>query len=217
MPDQAPPPGRLPSGRHGLTPEAVAAAQRERLVRSMAEVVAQRGYAATSVAHVLEHAGVSRRTFYEQFPDKAACFMAALEVSVAVLHHEVSTAYETPGTWARRAARGIVALLRTVAEHPAYARTCIVEVLAAGPEALERYGSAIGSFLPFLEDGLEQDPGLPPELPSFVAGGVVHLLYGHIVAGDVERLPGEAPTFVRLALQPYVGAAKAARQASASV
>src|SRR5882724_3806888 len=65
---------RLPSGRHGLAREAVVASQRGRLLDAMAEVVAEKGYQATTVADVVERAGVSRRTFYEQFPDREACF-----------------------------------------------------------------------------------------------------------------------------------------------
>src|SRR5258706_9322051 len=63
-------PSRLPSGRHGLTREAVVASQRGRLVDAMAQVVAEKGYPAATVADVGERAGGSRRTFYEQFADK---------------------------------------------------------------------------------------------------------------------------------------------------
>ncbi|MCZ7630823.1 MAG: TetR/AcrR family transcriptional regulator [Microthrixaceae bacterium] len=41
------------------------------------EAMAEHGYAATSVAHILGRAGVSRTTFYELFDDKADCFLAA--------------------------------------------------------------------------------------------------------------------------------------------
>ena len=51
----------------------------------MAQVVAEKGYAATTVADVVERAGVSRRTFYEQFADKEACFLAAYDVGLAVV------------------------------------------------------------------------------------------------------------------------------------
>ena len=78
-------PNRLPSGRHGLPRETVAASQRARMIDAMAAVVAEKGYAATTVADVVERAGVSRRTFYEQFADKEACFLAAYEVGLAVV------------------------------------------------------------------------------------------------------------------------------------
>src|SRR5438105_1831196 len=85
---------RLPSGRHGLTREAVVASQRSRLIDAMAQVVAERGYPATTVADVVERAGVSRRTFYEQFADKEACFLAAYDVGLTAVLGRIKEAVE---------------------------------------------------------------------------------------------------------------------------
>ncbi len=49
---------------------------------AMAEVIAEKGYAATSVAAVVARAQVSRRTFYEQFRSREECFAAAFEYAV---------------------------------------------------------------------------------------------------------------------------------------
>ncbi len=45
--------------------------------------VAERGAANVSVAHVVERAGVSRRTFYELFADREECFLAAFDDAVS--------------------------------------------------------------------------------------------------------------------------------------
>ncbi|HEV7687975.1 MAG TPA: helix-turn-helix domain-containing protein, partial [Acidimicrobiia bacterium] len=91
---QSNPSSRLPSGRHGLTREAVVASQRGRLVDAMAQIVAEKGYPATTVADVVERAGVSRRTFYEQFADKEACFLAAYDVGLTVVLSRIREAVE---------------------------------------------------------------------------------------------------------------------------
>ena len=62
--------GRLPRGRHSLSREEVARSQRDRLVRAMADVMAEKGYARTSVADIVRGAGVSRESFYERFGSK---------------------------------------------------------------------------------------------------------------------------------------------------
>ena len=67
----------LPRGRHAATREIVWTSQRERLLEAMAGVVADKGYARVAVADVIDHAGVSRKTFYEHFANKEACFLAA--------------------------------------------------------------------------------------------------------------------------------------------
>ena len=75
--------GPLPSGRHSLTRDAVLASQRGRLLDAMAEAVAEHSYGATTIAHVVSHAGVSRKTFYEHFRDKEHCFLAMYDTGIA--------------------------------------------------------------------------------------------------------------------------------------
>ena len=62
------------AGGHGLPREVIANSQRERLLEAAMQVVAERGYAATTIGDLTGEAGVSRTTFYELFDDKEACF-----------------------------------------------------------------------------------------------------------------------------------------------
>ena len=74
---------RLPHGPNGMGRDAVARNQRSRLYGGMIESVAQRGYQGTTVAHAIALAGVSRRAFYELFPNKEQCFLGAHDIVVA--------------------------------------------------------------------------------------------------------------------------------------
>lgn len=49
---------------------------RARLLEGMARAVAAKGYADTTIADIVREASVSRRTFYENFADKAECLIA---------------------------------------------------------------------------------------------------------------------------------------------
>jgi AcrR family transcriptional regulator len=60
----------LPRGRHSLSREEVEGSQRERVQRAMAEAMAEKGYALTSVADILRRARVSRETFYELYTSR---------------------------------------------------------------------------------------------------------------------------------------------------
>jgi AcrR family transcriptional regulator len=81
---------------------------------------------------------VSRKTFYEHFVDKEACFLAAYAWTVEQLLGEIEAAIEANPDPFAAAAAGIRAYLGFLAAHPAAARTFLIEVLAAGHEALER-------------------------------------------------------------------------------
>ena len=48
----------------------IANEHRHRLLEGMAQAVAEKGYADTTIADIVREAGVSRRTFYEHFAGK---------------------------------------------------------------------------------------------------------------------------------------------------
>lgn len=129
--------GRLPKGRHQLSRQQVQDAQRIRLAVAMAEEMAESGYVGTPVAAVLKRAGVSRQTFYDLYDDKHACFLDALDLVGAVLLADLRVAL--PAGDPRTQARGAVeTYLGTIARHRAFARLYLVEVHAAGEEAMAR-------------------------------------------------------------------------------
>jgi len=125
----------------------VALGQRARLLAAMAGVVAERGYAATTVAHVVREAGVSRTTFYEQFASKEACFLEAYRHGVEVLDEDVGRAVSAcEGDWRAKLRAGIRAYLESLAAEPLFARTYLLEIHSAGEAALAERSTALRAF-----------------------------------------------------------------------
>jgi AcrR family transcriptional regulator len=187
--------------------------QRERLLHGMAQTVARRGYAATPVAEVLKAAGVSRRTFYEQFADKEDCFLAAYDAIVAVSTERLVTAYHAGETWEVGIALAYRALLGTLAAEPDFAHLGVVDILAAGPRALARRDTTLRRFARFIDFTREraQAAATPPALVGqAIVGGIHELVYSQIVRGDATRLPQLADellhyTFMLLGVPRPVG------------
>lgn len=210
----AAPASRLPSGRHGLTREAVVASQRGRLVDAMAEVVAEKGYAATTVADVVERAGVSRRTFYEQFADKEGCFLAAYDVGLAAVLGRIRDAVETapaPG-WRELARSGVEAFLALLAAEPAFARALQVEILTAGPAALERRAGMLtmfsGVWRNVHERARAEDPAvpeLPDEVFTILTAGLEELIRDCIRTRGTAALPELAQPILRTVFAVFGG------------
>jgi AcrR family transcriptional regulator len=209
---------QLPAGRHGLSPEFVAESQRARLIDAMARAVAEKGYLKTSVADVLALAGVSRRTFYEQFDDKEECFVAAYSKLAGDLLAAVANAYASQSEWPDRVAAGIRRLVRFVASDSAYARFAIVEVLAAGPEALRWRDGAVRAFETFFDESRPEVPrhGLPTLVAQATVGGIYELMYTTIIRDGAERLAEIEAELAYLALAPYMGHAEARARAGIS-
>jgi AcrR family transcriptional regulator len=172
------------------------ATQRDRLLDGMAQTVARRGYAATPVAEVLKAAGVSRRTFYEQFADKEDCFVAAYDAIVALCTRRVVAAYHGADAWEDGIARAYDALLTTLAEEPDFAHLGVVGVLAAGPRALARREATLRRLARFVDHTSERAAAAtrPPALVGqAIVGGIHELVYSQIVRGETARLPRLTP------------------------
>lgn len=215
-----PRPGRLPRGRHGLSPEEVAAQQRERILLACVEEVARRGYADTPVAAIIKGAGVSRETFYRLFESRADCFLAALDTAAGLLLEVLGATVEEARELARTSpVAGLETLLGTylesLAAEPSLARVFLVEVYAAGPEAARRRARIQEDFAEALVDvlGLQEpdDVFAAEALVAAVAARLTALLTAGTVPDDelgaaIRAL--HAP-FVRLAARTFgaVGAA----------
>jgi AcrR family transcriptional regulator len=143
-------PLKLPrGGRHPLTQEAVATSQRERMLDAISHVVAAKGFKGATVADVIAHAGVSRRTFYEQFQDLEACFLAAYERGMQGLFGAIRQALRDtpPDDWQARTRRAVQAYLQALAAAPEVTWSFSIESLGAGTLALERRGWVLDQWV----------------------------------------------------------------------
>jgi AcrR family transcriptional regulator len=178
----------LPRGRHRLTREEVAASQRDRLLLAMAEAMAEKGYAATSVADVLARARVSRETFYQQFSSKLDCFVTAFDTAAEMLGAGLGAVVALDGPPLARFDRALAAYLDALASQMPFARLFLVEVYAAGPAAFDRRTAVQQRFA----DELAALFGADDEAGRFACEALVaaisSLVTGPIIRGDADAL-----------------------------
>jgi AcrR family transcriptional regulator len=212
-------PRRLPRGTHGLDPSLVAASQRTRLLEAVGRAVAEKGYAAATIDDIVRGAGVSKKTFYEHFQDKLECFLSAYEAASDELYEHVRAAQDgvadgAPAAqvrangWLERTHAGIHAYLRWLAAEPALARVFLIEIAAAGPEALacrerlrDRYAERMREL---------QDPriGVPDEIFHAVVAAADDLVVRRLREGsDLLELE---PILLRLQVAQLAGPKAAA-------
>jgi len=171
--------------------ERIAHNQRGRLLGAMVESVAQRGYRATSVAHVIALAGVSRRAFYEQFANKEECCLCAHDVIVAHARRHVLEALASEHGWANRLEGACTALLEAAAASPKGARLVVCDAPAIGPNGWERMQLADLSFERMLADAPRTAPeevGFPRLTAQAIVGGVRNVLFVRLQAGREREL-----------------------------
>ncbi len=154
----------------------------------MIESVSQRGYAGTTVAHVIGLAGVSRRAFYEQFANKEECFLATYDIVVARARKLSMDAWAQERGWANRLHAACKAMIDDVAEDPRGAHLVLVDSLGVGPRARERMLLAACTFERTAKTGYDSCPDgikLQPLLARAVVAGARHVAF--------KRLHDERP------------------------
>jgi AcrR family transcriptional regulator len=179
---------------------------RSRLLNGMAAAIVEKGYSASTIADVVRHARVSKRTFYEHFADKEECYLALYEASsdrmMQVIAGVVSGSDLPAEERLEAAAR---AYLSGLAARPALTRTNLMEIQAAGPRALAARRQVLQRFADMLrrliDDARREDPALRPLSPSMsmaIVGGMHELLLLAVEEGRAHQLEDLTETATEL-------------------
>jgi len=198
-------PEQLPRGRHNLSREEVEQSQRSRMLLALATAMTEKGYVGTSVADVLKRAGVSRETFYQRFSSKLDCFMDAFEVAGQMLQGRLQEAIrDADGTPLERFDHAFTAYLDVLAEQPAFARVFLVEVYAAGPDAIARRSALQDLIVDRLADLLGATTKENRFACRVLVAAVSSMVTGPVIAQDakaIRALRADVVNLVRRALE----------------
>lgn len=170
-------PAALPRGRHKLTREQITAAQRERLLAAVTELLAARGYRGFGVGEVATRAGVSLAAFYECFDGMDECVFAGYDRFIEVLLRKMAAVEVPDDDRPALVSRLLGVYLETLQQDLVVARAYQVEIDGLGPAARERRREALTLFATYIRDRLARttDDGQPPaELPWTAYIGVVY-------------------------------------------
>jgi AcrR family transcriptional regulator len=158
---------------------------RERLIAAMAASVEERGYGETTVADVVRIARTSRRTFYEHFEDRAACFLALFDATNGEVIAAVAAAPNASAPWERQVEQALGAYLDAVISRPALFQSFVRELPALGERGAEHQLAAIERFARQLVELVEQARRAQPALDAasldvdgaiMIVGGVRELM-----------------------------------------
>jgi AcrR family transcriptional regulator len=181
---------RLPRGPHHLGRDGVVRNQRMRIHGAMVEAVAAHGYEGATVKRVIGLAGVSRRAFYEQFPDKRTCFIATCDLIAARWLKRVDNAFrDAKGDLRTRTRAALRTFVDEIVCSPKSAHMVMVDSLAIGPEGPIRLRRVAVAFERLLRTGYADVGGceLPASVARGIVGGIQRATYLHLVR---ERTSG---------------------------
>jgi AcrR family transcriptional regulator/DNA-binding MarR family transcriptional regulator len=206
--------GRPASRRRVADPERdrMLEVQRRRLLTATADVVAERGLPQVTVAHIVARSNVSRRTFYDLFADREACFLATFNDAIDQLSPVVLAAWERERSWREQVRAGLTAILEFLDDKPELKSLLIVDALGAGPDALDRRANVLAQMITAIDAGREEvKPGCepPPLTAEGTVGAVLSIVHARALARDPAPLIPLRNPLMGMIVLPYLGASAA--------
>ncbi len=199
--------GTAPRGRHAPPLEVRQDRQRRRLYAAAAAVFARLGYADATAEAIAREAGMSKATFYEHFDNKEDCIIALHDAATqAVLEAMRRTGAEHTGPDAASRVRAVIrTFLEVLAAFPDEAQTLLVEIVGAGPRALERRDRVVAEYAAYVVAVNREDaerygtPRFASERDAFaIVGAVSELASRQIRTGEPEDIRELEPVVERL-------------------
>jgi AcrR family transcriptional regulator len=192
---QGPPrgPQGLPRGPQALPREQVAEHQRQRMYKAMVECVEEHGYVASTISELVARAGISRRSFYEQFRNKDECLLATYDTVVERLGRRLRDVQDPTKAWPEQLEAYLRALFDAAGDRPDAAKLVCVEMGAAGPVGVQRWAEGAQRMQHYLVEGFARAPGpgtVPDPVARAIVGAVRRILYTrvrHVRSGKTLR------------------------------
>lgn len=177
-----------------------------RLVMAMIDSVGQKGYRSTTVADVIERAGVSRKTFYKHFANKQDCLLVTFDLVADEGLRRLEQAYRGAHGWPGRVEAAIRTVFESAIGNPGALRLSLLEIAAVGPVGIERREGAIERYERFIRDALELAPGegtVSEMALKAVVGGLNRVLYRRVLRGEHAELLALVPDLTTWATSYY--------------
>ncbi len=130
---------------------------RRRLLDGLATSIEADGYRNTTVADIVRGARTSRRTFYEHFDSKEACFVALLTDANAKMIREISAAVDPGSPWARQVRQAVVAWIACAESEPAITLSWIRDVPSLGTAARDLQRDVMSAFVTMIQTLCDTD------------------------------------------------------------
>lgn len=140
------------------------AGHRDRLIDAMAASTQVKGYRETTVADVVRIARTSRRTFYEHFADREACFLALFDATNDRMMEEVAAVVSPDRPLEEQVDRALDAYIDNVTRHPDLYRSFVRELPALGEAGADRQLAVIERFAQLLVELVESGRRAQPDL-----------------------------------------------------
>ena len=198
----------------------VSSPKRQRILEGMLEAVGNAGYDAASVRMVLDQTGLYRQAFYDEFADKDACYLEALDYGVAKFEAIARAAAEPEEGWRAKLRAGLGAAARRARRGPRDRPRADRRGPRGGARGAENSlrsdetRSPISSIRRATPRPAPRSP--PPIAAEGIVAGMHAVVHAKLATGDGDGFRELLPDFMYFAVLPYFGAEVAGAEMKAA-
>lgn len=196
----------------------VAEMQRSRLLAATVRVLEEQGYEHATVAHITQRARVSRRTFYELFPNREQCVAAVIRDAARQVRAELEQADLGGLSWREQMRDGLGVILLFLEREPALGRVLVVHALRGSGAVLQAREEIVAELVAMVDAGRVEGVrggGCTALTTEGVVGAALAILYGRLSHGSGRpQLRGLLGDLTATVVLPYLGSAAARREQS---
>lgn len=184
-----------------------AADYRQRLLDALAVVMIRDGFAGAKIQDVVKEARVSLRTFYAEFPNKEAAFLALYRQQTEVVLGLIGNDLDFSRPWKEVMREGFERYFNVLVLYPRMTHAVTIELATLSQEAREVRQDTLDRYVELIIDLVEQGRQANPDVPSrsltplmvrAIMGGVIELVYNTVVRDEMDQLPALVDTATEL-------------------
>ncbi|MBJ7471054.1 MAG: TetR/AcrR family transcriptional regulator [Solirubrobacteraceae bacterium] len=181
-----------------MTKPRPAADYRQRLIDALAVVIIRDGFVGAKIQDVVKEARVSLRTFYAEFPNKEACFLELYSQQHQVVLDMVARDLDFSQPWKLVMRQGFERYFTALSLYPRLTHAVTIELATLSQHAREIRQNHLDQFVLLMIDLVEQGRAANPDIPArpltplmarAIIGGVIELVFNHMVRDEADRLP----------------------------
>src|SRR6266700_903437 len=179
----------------------------------MAAAIRETGYREATVADVVRHARTSRRTFYEHFPGKQACFNDLLREANAVMIRQIGAAVDRRAPWDAQVRQAIEAWIEVARADLALTLSWIRDLPSLGADARHLQREWLEAFIVLVRELTDtrelRAAGVAPpsrQLMIMMLGGLRELIAATVEdggdIGGITAVTGAVAHFIAHVARP---------------
>jgi AcrR family transcriptional regulator len=183
--------------------------ERERIREAVLDLVFDHGCDGTSLAMILDRAGVDHIAFEREFKTREECFVAIYTQSNEWFVRDVFAAFEAGEDWrdSLRAAAYVAA--RFLRDHPREVRLNVIQVFSAGEMAMaerDRYHQILVDLVDAGRQELDDPDSVSRSVAEGVVGSILSLMMREVSdQGSAASAEAAVPELMYIAVRPYLG------------